>query len=259
VLPRSIQILLKKEDEDTGFWERLLKDKQLEKTNVKVRGCVGVCVVCFFWGGDIGGGCVFVGCVCVCVSVCVCGGGVDGPTVYTTWLDMTRMCVRSIGRRAAECLEPIPCLQHHHHHHKPQLHHPHHHHTPPPHISSSTFSSSHATRSTGTATWTRTRRRRTRRSTRASCRAAWCVGAFLFRLARSLCLFVSVCVRFSVSVSLCMWGEWRGRGRRGWSGVWRAYFCACVFVLFCAFCVCAVMPLGMVRPRGSFRPLFVLD
>jgi len=36
VLPRSIQILLKKEEEDTGFWERLLKDKQLEKTNVKV-------------------------------------------------------------------------------------------------------------------------------------------------------------------------------------------------------------------------------
>jgi hypothetical protein len=37
VLPRSIQILLKKEDGDKGFWERLLKDKQLEKTNVKVR------------------------------------------------------------------------------------------------------------------------------------------------------------------------------------------------------------------------------
>jgi len=36
VLPRSIQILLKKEDGDMGFWERLLKDKQLEKTNVKV-------------------------------------------------------------------------------------------------------------------------------------------------------------------------------------------------------------------------------
>lgn len=36
VLPRSIQILLKKEDGDNGFWERLLKDKQLEKTNVKV-------------------------------------------------------------------------------------------------------------------------------------------------------------------------------------------------------------------------------
>lgn len=42
VLPRSIQILLKKEDGDTGFWERLLKDKQLEKTNVKVRWR-GVC------------------------------------------------------------------------------------------------------------------------------------------------------------------------------------------------------------------------
>jgi len=39
VLPRSIQILLKKEDNDTGFWERLLKDKKLEKTNVKVRLC----------------------------------------------------------------------------------------------------------------------------------------------------------------------------------------------------------------------------
>jgi len=37
VLPRSIQILLQKEDNDTGFWERLLKDKKLEKTNVKVR------------------------------------------------------------------------------------------------------------------------------------------------------------------------------------------------------------------------------
>ena len=36
VLPRSIQILLKKEDSDKGFWERLLKDKQQEKTNVKV-------------------------------------------------------------------------------------------------------------------------------------------------------------------------------------------------------------------------------
>ena len=42
MLPRSIQILLKKEDGDNGFWERLLKDKQLEKTNVKV--CwMGVC------------------------------------------------------------------------------------------------------------------------------------------------------------------------------------------------------------------------
>lgn len=36
MLPRSIQILLKKEDSDKGFWERLLKDKQMEKTNVKV-------------------------------------------------------------------------------------------------------------------------------------------------------------------------------------------------------------------------------
>ena len=49
VLPRSIQILLKKEDEDTGFWERLLKDKQLEKTNVKAsREGRGACV-CVFW------------------------------------------------------------------------------------------------------------------------------------------------------------------------------------------------------------------
>lgn len=39
VLPRSIQILLKKEENDTGFWERLLKDKKLEKTNVKVLCC----------------------------------------------------------------------------------------------------------------------------------------------------------------------------------------------------------------------------
>jgi len=37
VLPRNIQIFLKKEDTDRGFWERLLKDKQLEKTNVKVK------------------------------------------------------------------------------------------------------------------------------------------------------------------------------------------------------------------------------
>lgn len=54
VLPRSIQILLKKEDADTGFWERLLKDKQLEKTNVKVR---------VVWAVS-----------CVCVAVVVVGG-----------------------------------------------------------------------------------------------------------------------------------------------------------------------------------------
>lgn len=36
-LPRSIQMVLQKDESDKGFWERLLKDKQLEKTNVKVR------------------------------------------------------------------------------------------------------------------------------------------------------------------------------------------------------------------------------
>eukprot|EP00903_Cladosiphon_okamuranus_P011321 g10672.t1 len=36
VLPRSIQMHIMKEAEDDVFWERLLKDKSLEKTNVKI-------------------------------------------------------------------------------------------------------------------------------------------------------------------------------------------------------------------------------
>jgi hypothetical protein len=51
-----VQVLLKKEDSDKGFWERLLKDKQLEKTNVKVWVVVGC-------------GCGCVGVVCDCLHV----------------------------------------------------------------------------------------------------------------------------------------------------------------------------------------------
>jgi|AntAceMinimDraft_5_1070358.scaffolds.fasta_scaffold51844_1 hypothetical protein len=36
VLQRSVQLVLAKEDADADFWVRLLKDKALEKTNVKI-------------------------------------------------------------------------------------------------------------------------------------------------------------------------------------------------------------------------------
>ncbi|CAM9276299.1 unnamed protein product [Phaeothamnion confervicola] len=36
VLPRNIQMHVIKKDKDADFWERLLKDKKLEKTNVSV-------------------------------------------------------------------------------------------------------------------------------------------------------------------------------------------------------------------------------
>jgi len=36
VLQRSVQMVLAKEDPEAEFWVRLLKDKALEKTNVKI-------------------------------------------------------------------------------------------------------------------------------------------------------------------------------------------------------------------------------